>query len=199
MKNMHLVGLRFGKLLIVEILAGRRPQIKCLCDCGSSTIKDLRNVRLGKTTSCGCYRKQFRKVINPTRTQPEYGIWAGMLSRCNNPNVVGYKNYGGRGIFVCDRWSLFKNFFIDMGLRPSVHHSIDRLDTNKGYCKENCRWATAMEQGSNKRNNRLFEVDGIKGTASNLARHFEVNITTVYQRMARGWPVNDAFKGRSFC
>lgn len=85
---------------------------------------------------------------------PEYRAWCHMRHRCSSPNYRNYHYWGGRGITVCDRWSSFENFLADMGPRPSKHHSLDRRNNNKGYCKSNCRWATSAEQIANRRPRR---------------------------------------------
>lgn len=101
---------------------------------------------------------------------PEYGVWAGMLSRCRNPRNKSFADYGGRGIGVCDRWLDFSLFYKDMGPRPTSGHSIERLDVNGGYTKKNCCWATRTEQAANKRARRLNThcARGHEFTASNI-------------------------------
>ncbi|BAW18975.1 hypothetical protein [Ralstonia phage RP12] len=114
----------------------------------------------------------------------EYCIWSGIKKRCYNKNSRKYKDYGGRGITMCDEWrESFEAFYADMGPRPSLGHSIDRKNNDEGYSKENCRWATAEEQQNNKRSNLLHELDGILKTLTQWCRELEMNYHTIYQRI----------------
>jgi hypothetical protein len=126
-----------------------------------------------------------------TRT---YSCWKNMTQRCHNPKKPNYDDYGGRGISVCDGWrSSFIAFLDDMGLCPSNKHSIDRIDNNSGYFKENCRWATRDEQARNRRTVKLYEYDGRMLCASELAQIAGVSYWTMFHRLGRlGWSVYDA-------
>lgn len=149
---------KYHMLTIKEVLPGRR--VKCLCDCGSSTIVYLNNLTRKKpnTTSCGCVFRE--KILFANRTHghssregitPTYYSWAKMLQRCNNPNSTQYKWYGARGIKVCTKWLNFECFLSDMGERPSTTYSLDRINNDGDYYKENCKWSTASEQCKNRR------------------------------------------------
>ena len=124
------------------------------------------------------------------RSKPERSVWRGMKQRCFNSNEPGYKNYGGRGITMCDRWvDSYENFITDMGPRPSDKHSIDRIDNDGDYCPENCRWATSVEQNRNTRHNRLWEHNGVTMTISMWADKLGVSYHTLYRRWLKGWKV----------
>lgn len=119
---------------------------------------------------------------------PEYRSWEGMLGRCYNQHDPAYSRYGGRGIFVCDRWrEAYSNFLADMGRKPSPKHSIDRFPDNNGpYSPENCRWATSLEQNRNKRNNRLLTSGGQTKTLSEWAGDAGVDDGMVARRLTLG-------------
>jgi hypothetical protein len=123
------------------------------------------------------------------RSKPERSVWRGMKSRCFNPNEKSYKNYGGRGVTVCERWEDFNNFYEDMGPRPSDKHSIDRIDNDGDYCLENCRWATRVEQNRNCRSNRLWVYQGKKQTISMWAEDTGLSYDTLYRRWTLGWEI----------
>ena len=133
---------------------------KCACDCGEEKIVLSGNLVNGVVRSCGCKTRDLRSSsltrhgLSNTKT---YRCWSSIIRRCTSPSNPDYKDYGGRGIKVCEHWLKFDNFLADMGQCPSKKHSIDRANNELGYFKENCRWALPKEQANNKRNNRIYE------------------------------------------
>ena len=119
--------------------------------------------------------------------------WRDMKVRCYNTKNKSYKHYGARGIKVCDRWlHSFAKFKKDMGEKPGTEYSIDRIDVNKDYSPENCRWATPKEQANNKTNNHLIEHNNKIMTVSAWAKHKDINLGTLLSRLKRGWPIEKA-------
>jgi len=163
-----ITGQRFGRLVVIEIAGRSKSQNvkwRCKCDCGNECIVNGSYLRGGHTQSCGCLKKEKGIIANTLHgwSQTPIGILLYcMKQRCYYPNNPGYKNYGGRGITVCDRWlgeDRFENFFIDMG-NPPEGKTLDRIDNDGNYCKENCRWATRTEQCRNRRNTKLLTYEG---------------------------------------
>lgn len=134
----------------------------------------------------GGKRKRYRS--------PEYMSWQSMKDRCTNPKYQYYSNYGGRGITVCERWkNSFAAFLEDMGPRPTRQHSIDRKENDGNYEPGNCQWSTRLEQGSNKRNNRLYIFYGKAMTLPQWCRISQISRDVVKRRLQRGWPEKEAF------
>lgn len=126
---------------------------------------------------------------------PEYLVWQGMRERCHNPNSDRYASYGGRGIFVCDRWRYsFAAFIADLGPRPSTQHSLDRIDNDGPYSPENVRWATDGEQRFNKRNTIRLAYHGQRLTIAEAEAKFGVPRKIIYSRLGDGWSVERALQ-----
>lgn len=118
---------------------------------------------------------------------PEYRIWAAMINRCSNSGCSSFKNYGGRGIKVCDRWRMsFLSFIEDIGFRPSNKHSIERIDNNLDYCKENCKWATKKDQSANRRTARMITAFGVTKSMTEWSEHTGIPCPTIYRRIKDG-------------
>jgi hypothetical protein len=157
-----LTGRKFGRLT-VEHLSGRdhgQTVWTCRCVCGNTKQIVSGSLTRGHTRSCGCLllehlgsgRARYRHGdAVGGRVTPELTSWMGMNNRCNNPRGQDYKDYGGRGIRICERWKLYENFLADLGRKPSPRHSIDRIDVNGDYEPENCCWATPVQQRRNQR------------------------------------------------
>ncbi len=133
-------------------------------------------------------RHGHRKSDAKGGRSPTYVVWEGMVQRCTDSGCAGWKNYGGRGIGVCDRWRDFTLFLADMGERPSRAHSIDRVDGTRGYEPGNCRWATATEQANNRWNNRRITFRGETLTVAEWSRRTGLAQHLIGMRVRHGWP-----------
>lgn len=201
-KFIDLVGRRIGQLTFLERLPEKRRnaiQWRCVCDCGSEWVGPAQPVKSGIVVSCGCVgeaRRLAGAIKSNTRHgkhgTTEYRIYRMMLARCLNENHPPYRYYGGRGIKVCDRWlgkDGFANFYSDMGPRPSLELSLDRIDNDGPYDPANCRWATRVQQQRNKRSSVVVEFGGMKMTLAEWASRLGVTYTVLMHRRQRNWPV----------
>lgn len=184
-----LTGQVFGRLTVLY-RSGSFPDKQagwtCSCECGNTTRVPSNALRRGNTKSCGCLKVDHLRQHGLSK-HSGYTSWTSMLDRCLNPKYVAYKHYGGRGITVCDRWLKLENFIEDMGERPPGF-SLERLDGNKGYSKDNCVWADRKTQARNMRTNR---VGTFNGKTASLAEHCEdagLPYDTIYCRVhSLGW------------
>jgi hypothetical protein len=188
----NILGNKYGRLTVIEfdrLVKYKGVFWKCKCDCG--TVKIIRSGDLisGNTTSCGCYLKEIigKSTITHGQTcgksQNEYPrvfkIWRGMIKRCYTESSNSYKNYGGRGITVCDRWKTsFSNFYEDMG-DPPKDYSIERLDVNGNYCPENCKWIPNNDQSKNKRSTIKVLLNGEMMIQADAARKLNKHPATL--------------------
>lgn len=172
----------------------------CKCECGNLKKVDSGNLQNGSTVSCGCYSKN---ILNKSRIKHGmnksriYNIYICMKERCYNQNAKSYKEYGKRGIRVCDEWlgeDGFKNFYewsIKNGYADNL--SIDRIDVNVGYEPTNCRWATSVMQNNNTRRNNYITLDGEIHTMAEWCRIKNVSRSAIVERIKKGWDVEEAF------
>lgn len=188
---------KFGKLSIIECIGNdenNEKLYKCKCDCGNEVIAKYKLLRFNHTKSCGCIFKNMLILRNKThglKYTREYGIWCNIKKRCYNKKSKAYYNYGGRGIKMCDRWlDKFENFFEDMGNCIINNGSIERIANNLGYFKENCRWATMLEQNNNKRNNIKLTYNSKTMTILEWSKLLGISKGLIAGRYHRGWSID---------
>ena len=184
-KPIDRIGEKHGLLTIIGIRKEKEGAIAvCKCECGNICEKPVSSlVSRRYIHSCGCHRGEWCRIHGMSQTR-EHRIWRKIIERCYNKNCKAYKNYGGRGILMSDEWhNSFLVFFNDMGASPGPEYSIDRIDNEKGYCKENCRWATKKQQARNQRDTIYVEYNGAKKPIGDWADELGVS----YARVARMW------------
>lgn len=201
-RRINLTGKQFGRLTVVQasgITKNKSVRWLCQCDCGHKKVIDGASLRYGATRSCGCLLVETAKKQKPRLTHGKtktkvYRAWAKMKARCKDTNDKRWEHYGGRGISVCSRWSDFESFYADMGEPPTEEHSLDRIDVNGDYCRENCRWATPKEQARNQRRSNLITFNGKTQCLADWAEELGIRYGTLEARLnAYQWPVEKAF------
>lgn len=202
---MDLTGQKFGRLTVINLLSERAKNgmkiYKCLCDCGNYVNVRYGNLTSGNTKSCGCFNSDCSSKRNSTHQKTHtrlYKIYYNMKTRCYNKNATRYDDWGGRGINVCNEWlNDFMEFYewaTNNGYKDGL--MIDRIDNNKGYRPDNCRWITNKEQSNNRRNNILLTYNHVTKTAKEWANDLGINYYTIIGRYHRNWSDKECLLGR---
>lgn len=204
MSRRDLTGQRFGRLVVIERAPDhiqpsgyRETMWRCQCDCGdNNVIVRTKCLLQGVTKSCGCYMRDKlseragKHYKNGTRL---YAIWDSMRQRCNNPHNKQYHNYGERGIKICSEWDDYQNFYdwaISTGYDESAlrgKYTLDRIDVNKNYCPENCRWADTKVQSVNKRNTVRLTYNNETHPLTEWSDIVGIAYQTLWRRYSKGW------------
>jgi len=199
-----MVGKKFGRWIVIEIAykINGYLYLKCECTCGSIRNVIIYSLLNGRSRSCGCWKKEERKNRKTHRMSGTrfFRIWCEARSRCSKDYDDGYKDYGGRGIKVCERWLKFENFKDDMYQSYLKHvkefgeknTSIDRKNNDGNYELSNCRWATWKEQANNKRNNYLITYNDQTKNITQWANILNIPKNTLHNRIVRKWSIERA-------
>lgn len=194
-------GTRFVRLVVIKENGRKWSQILwlCRCDCGTEVTTDSKSLRTGHTKSCGCLQreKSSAKGLHWMDKTPTYNSWQSMRARCLNKRGSSFKDYGGRGIKICERWTDFLLFLKDMGLRPP-RTSLGRVDNNGDYEPSNCRWENSTQQGGNTRKTLWIEWRGDRKNLSEWCRELNINYHTSFNRFKKGFSLDDTFSKKKF-
>lgn len=197
-----LTGKTFHRWTVIAE-AGRRQravQWLCRCECGSKRVVGGQSLRAGTSKSCGCYGREIWKQqaahmrsLKDTHGEsntPTWQSWRCMWARCTKPRTNGYKNYGGRGISICERWKDYRLFVEDMGHRPSGT-TLGRKNSDLGYFPDNCRWETHAAQRRNSKQNVFFTFNSLRLCATDWARRLGLSTSAMGKRLSK-WPLEKA-------
>lgn len=190
-------NVRVGKLTVIERTnSTKRGESRwvCKCDCGGSIVLTRRQLQKGRIDNCGCVSKPHHNATHGYSNTPLYNHWKAMLYRCENPKNQAYKYYGQRGITVCEEWHDFMKFkaWVE-ATKPNNDYTVDRIDNNKGYSPDNCRWASKKVQANNRRSNREFEYQGETHNLTQWCGILNLDYKRVHNRIAKlGWDFEKA-------
>ena len=198
-----MVGRRFGKLMVLrrgENNSRGEARWVCRCDCGKETLVTTANLNSGNSKSCGCDRGIIKHGgVLKGKAERLYSVWLNMKNRCGNANAREYNCYGGRGISVCEEWSTsydsFRRWALDNGYDSEALFgkcTLDRIDNDKGYSPENCRWVSLKRQNNNRGNNRHLTIDGERMTVSQASEKYGIPYDRLLARLYYGWSDEDA-------
>ena len=194
-----MVGRQFGRLTVKSYSHSKDGRYywncECTANCSKQVVAATGSLTTGNTNSCGCFKSdQTRKAVvtHGRSATPEFFVWANIKERTTNPNIAGYKNYGGRGIRMCARWAdSFQNFISDLGPRPSAGHSLERIDNDGPYAPKNCVWAERKVQARNKRSNRLVTHDNQTKCVAEWAEQYALLPWRVYLLLDKGYTISE--------
>lgn len=203
-----MTGFKSEHITVIERAGtkGRQAMWLCKCSCGKMFVVSGGSLRKGKTKSCGHIRYDlserrklaYRTIAKGTHGDSRsrlYATWCDIKQRCYNPHSISYPNYGGRGIKMCDEWSnfsAFRDWAMENGYDPKARRgqcTIDRIDTDKDYSPDNCRWVTMKEQSNNRRNSYTITYNGETHSASGWSEITGIPGNVIYSRYKAGWPV----------
>lgn len=201
------IGQKFGKLEVIEVIKSKKGETKwkCRCECGNIYIGKAKYIKNGYLKSCGCIARNIKE--NGVAHKRIYGVWSSMIDRCYNPNNINYKNYGGRGIEVCKEWRNNAREFIKWAYENGYDENakrgkctIDRIDNNRNYEPNNCRWTDMKEQSKNKqRSGRIekrYNIGGEEMTLKEIEKKYGISEQLFYYRKKRGLSNEEAAKMR---
>lgn len=187
-----LKGNKYNRLTVIGYNHESRKYI-CKCDCGNIHEVNKYNLTHGLVKSCGCLFLEGNNKKHGCRHTRLYMVWKGMRCRCYTKTSSSFRNYGARGISICDEWNDYKKFkewAETHGYQEGLQ--IDRIDVNGNYEPSNCRWVGVITNANNKRNNRYIEYNGIIKTMSEWAREYNIKPATLWARLNKGWSVEKA-------
>jgi hypothetical protein len=189
------IGQKFDRWTVINIKKLHRNMTECRCVCGNIKLIYPNTLRNGGSQSCGCKRAEQLLKRNKTHgysKTPTYSRWISMMQRVRNDNLGCKKYYSEKGIKVCDKWHMFENFLNDMGECPSKNHTLDRVNSNEGYSRDNCRWATCKQQARNTSRNHFITYNGITKCIGEWAEITGINYKMLWNRIHRGWSLERA-------
>ena len=195
-----LTGQKFGRLTVIKRAENvkKKTMWRCVCECGNEKIVEARSLKIGETRSCGCLHRDTIKITSATHglsNTPLYRVYRHIKSRCYNKNDKSYKDYGGRGIGICEEWledfAKFYQWSLENGYQKGLE--IDRIDNDKDYSPDNCRWTNRTVQANNRRTNRHLTCRGKTLTVAEWSRISGVSQSLIWTRVYKlGWSVEDA-------
>jgi hypothetical protein len=201
-RRKDLTGMRFGHLVVVEIAGkenGGNLRWKCVCDCGNFHEASGGNLQKGDVLSCGCKTKELQSKAKKTHGgthEKLFRVWGHIKERCCNPTHKNFKDYGGRGIGICDEWKndykSFRDFCLAHGWQEGLQ--INRIDNNRDYSPDNVNFVTAKQNSNNRRSSVCVKVRGEVLTISEVAQKYKIPYFTIWRRHKKGWPDDDLIK-----